>query len=165
MQQGLLETISNVYKKCNLQYSTPVPEEESKDYVAYHFKVNNRSVRFRVAKITPSKAGQFVTIWKRDDRGPMKPFAAEDQVDLSVVFVRYKENVGQFIFPKSILLEKDILSKDGKSGKRAFRVYPPWDKDLNKQASRTQKWQLNYFLNLTDEKCNYEHALMLYANG
>ncbi|MEG2603136.1 MAG: MepB family protein, partial [Carnobacterium sp.] len=33
--------------------------------------------------------------------------------------------------------------------KRGFRVYPLWDQPDNPQAIQTQKWQLNYFLDLT----------------
>lgn len=31
----------------------------------------------------------------------------------------------------------------------AFRVYPSWEKDLNKTAKLTQKWQLDYFVDLS----------------
>jgi hypothetical protein len=44
------------------------------------------------------------------------------------------------------LQEKGILSDDNKEGKRGFRVYPPWDIAINKQAKQTQEWQLKYFL-------------------
>ena len=46
-----------------------------------------------------------------------------------------------------ILINKEIVS-DKKEGKRAIRVYPPWDIAINKQAQKTQKWQLNYFLEI-----------------
>ncbi|RYE38879.1 MAG: MepB domain containing protein, partial [Sphingobacteriales bacterium] len=39
----------------------------------------------------------------------------------------------------------DILSGNGKNGKRGFRVYPPWDLTENSQARKTQQWQLEYF--------------------
>jgi hypothetical protein len=51
------------------------------------------------------------------------------------------------------LIKKGIIYKEKKEGKRAFRVYPSWDRTKNKQAERTQKWQLSYFYkinNLTD---------------
>jgi hypothetical protein len=37
-------------------------EAESAEYGAYTFELNDLSVRFRVAKITPTKIGQFVTL-------------------------------------------------------------------------------------------------------
>lgn len=30
----------------------------------------------------------------------------------------------------------------------AMRVYPPWDKAINRQAQKTQKWQIDYFLEI-----------------
>jgi hypothetical protein len=35
-----------------------------------------------------------------------------------------------------------------KGGKRAIRVYPPWDKAESRQAEKTQKWQLEYFVEI-----------------
>jgi hypothetical protein len=43
-----------------------------------------------------------------------------------------------------------------KAGKRGFRVYPIWDKPDNKQAEKTQKWQVKHFLDCTEAKFNYE---------
>jgi hypothetical protein len=45
--------------------------------------------------------------------------------------------------------QQGILSDNIKEGKRAIRVYPPWDKAENKQAIKTQAWQLLYFLEVT----------------
>ncbi|MEC0126550.1 MepB family protein [Paenibacillus pabuli] len=50
--------------------------------------------------------------------------------------------IGHFVFPKHVLLQRDIISDQGKGGKRAIRVYPPWDKPTSKQALNTQQWQL-----------------------
>jgi hypothetical protein len=44
-------------------------ERESLEYAACSFKLNSMSVKFRVAKITPTKIGQFVTLWKRVSKG------------------------------------------------------------------------------------------------
>lgn len=32
----------------------------------------------------------------------------------------------------------------------AFRVYPDWETNLNKAATLTQKWQSQYFIDLSD---------------
>ena len=123
-------------------------EAESEEYGASEFKMNHRNIKFRVAKITPTKIGQFVTIWKRIGNGPIQPFDMEDPFDLIVISVCTLEHFGQFVFPKVVLYEKGIVSKEGKGGKRAIRVYPPWDRTNNKQASNTQKWQLSYFFEI-----------------
>ncbi len=72
----------------------------------------------------------------------------EDCIDFFLISVRSGEHFGQFVFPKLVLLTQNILSKDEKGGKRAMRVYPPWDKVESKQAEKTQNWQLKYFFQI-----------------
>ena len=59
-------------------------------------------------------------------------------------------HLGQFVFPKKELISKGIISTSIKVGKRGFRVYPVWDKPLNKQAIKTQDWQLKYFFEIKE---------------
>lgn len=125
-------------------------EKESTEYGACRFELDGLRITFRVAKITPTKTGQFVTLWKRKKEGPIEPYHIKDDVDRYIIFVNFQSRSGQFIFPKTILHEKGILSGK-KEGKRGFRVYPPWDLSLNKQAQKTQSWQSDYFMeNLSD---------------
>ena len=139
-----------IYKPCEFScISTPTNEPENEKYGAFEFTVNNANVKFRVAKTTPTKVGQFVTLWKRIGKGPILPYDANDPFDLYVVCVQEGQNVGQFVFPKKILALQDILSKSGNGGKRAFRVYAPWVTTENAQASRTKAWQTRYFIELT----------------
>ena len=160
----LLLAKEHLYDKCNFECSLPEKEKESADYGAYSFQLNNKSIVFRAAKITPTKIGQFVTLWKRIGNGPIQPFDFTDAIDLIVISVRKENRVGQFIFPKSMLCEKGIISTTAKEGKRAIRVYPPWDEAINKQAQKTQQWQLDYFLEIpTEQPVNIEHAKMLYG--
>ena len=160
----LLLAKEHLYDKCNFECSLPEKEKESADYGAYSFQLNNKSIVFRAAKITPTKIGQFVTLWKRIDKEPIQPFYFTDAIDLIVISVRKDNRVGQFVFPKSILCEKGIISTTNKEGKRAIRVYPPWDEAINKQAQKTQQWQLDYFLEIpTDGKLNIENAKKLYG--
>jgi hypothetical protein len=67
-----------------------------------------------------------------------------------VISVRCEALLGQFVFPKLVLLKQGILAGDKTPGKRGFRVYPPWDKTGNRQAQNTQAWQLEYFLDMTN---------------
>ena len=55
-------------------------------------------------------------------------------------------NIGEFVFPKTILTKKNIFSANGKEGKRAIRVYVPCDKTTSAQAAKTQKWQGQFFV-------------------
>ena len=50
-----------VYKPSGLVLQNLKTEDESTDYGASEFTIENRSVKFRVGKITPTKVGQFVT--------------------------------------------------------------------------------------------------------
>ena len=144
----LLSAQELAYRPNGFACKNLIQESESQEYGACEFELNNKIIKFRVAKITPTKVGQFVTIWKRIENGPIMPFDLADNIDLFIVSVRNDKNFGQFIFPKDVLWQKGFVSKDGKGGKRAMRVYPPWDITESPQAKRTQAWQLLYFLDI-----------------
>ncbi len=153
-----------IYDKCDFQISNFLIEEESQEYHACQFNLNDKKIIFRKAKITPTKTGQFVTFWKRNKNGPIQPFEMTDKVDFFVINVHKNDSIGQFVFPKSVLCKKGVISTDVKEGKRAFRVYPPWDITTSKQAINTQKWQLNYFLELNASKpIDLNRAKKLYS--
>ena len=120
----------------------------------------------RNAKITPTKIGQFVTLWKRLNNGPIQPFDVSDSFDFVIINVRSENQIGQFIFPKKVLIEKDVFTTPSKEGKRAIRVYPLWDKPLSKQALKTQQWQLDYFLAIDEVgKTDVQRAKKLYSKA
>lgn len=144
----LLEAQKLAYEPSGLLCTEFELEAESQEYGACAFKLNGKSIRFRVAKITPTKVGQFVTFWKRVGSGPIMPYDMADKFDFLVVSVRTADHFGQFIFPKSVLCQKGFVSVEGKGGKRAMRVYPPWDIADNSQAKKTQAWQLMYFVEI-----------------
>lgn len=144
----LLAAQKSVYDPMGLTCSKLMPEAESREYGACTFEINNKTIKFRVAKITPTKIGQFVTFWKRIGDGPIMPYDIADPVDLFIVSVRSGQKLGQFIFPKNILCQKGFVSKVGIGGKRAMRVYPPWDITNSPQAKKTQAWQLMYFFEI-----------------
>jgi hypothetical protein len=152
-----------VYDVCGFNYSFLSIEPESLEYGACTLRINDFLVRFRIAKITPKKIGQFVTLWTREKSQQIKPFDLSVKAELFVVSTRSDNNFGQFVFPKIVLFQKGIISKDGKGGKRAMRVYPPWDKPTSKQALATQKWQLRYFFEVPkNSTLNCSRASALY---
>jgi hypothetical protein len=150
MDTTLVEIRKEVYQKCSLEITQFNMGPESKEYHASQFKLNNSNVLCRTAKVTPKKAGQFVTIWRRNKTGIIEPFNELDSIDFYIIHIRTETKLGQFVFPKSILIQKGIMSTYEKEGKRGFRVYPRWDKAENKQAMRTQNWQLRYFYTIND---------------
>lgn len=141
-----------VYDQCGFDIPFFEVESESKDYGSLEFKLGKQLIKFRVGKITPVKIGQFVTLWKRGKEGIIQPFDLDDPIDLFVISVRDKDQFGQFVFPKRVLYEKGIISKNGKGGKRAIRIYPPWDNPNSKQARKSQKWQSEYFYEIDSER-------------
>jgi hypothetical protein len=83
---------------------------------------------------------------------------------LFLVSTRKGERFGHFVFPKSALCKHGILTSNGKEGKRAIRVYPPWDETTSIQAMKTQQWQLEYFLEIPlEETTDLMLARQLYA--
>ena len=153
-----------VFDHLGLESSPVIVEPESAEYGACTFNLNDFVVKFRVSKITPTKIGQFVTLWKRIGNGSIQPYDISDPIDFFIISARKNNYFGQFIFPKSVLCEQDVLSINGEGGKRAIRVYPSWDNALNRQAQKTQKWQLEYFLDLSDDKkIDMTRAHMLYS--
>ena len=155
--------ISLVYGKCDFEISKLIIDKESQEYEGCEFKLNEKNIIFRSAKITPKKVGQFVTFWIRNKEGITEPFSEDNVIDYYVINVQTENRVGQFVFPKSVLIEKEIISTLIKDGKRGFRVYPIWDKTISKQAIATQKWQLNYFFEV-NENLDFNFVKKLYSN-
>lgn len=152
MKNEILEKIKAVYGH---EVKDVFPEKESQEYNAYRFSLNGHGVVYRSSKITPTKTGQFVTIWKRTDTGPIAPLHAEDAFNYVLIRAVRKEQSGFFLFPKAVLVQKRIVSSKTREGKRGVRVYPPWDKVESQQAEKTQKWQLQYFIS-DNEKARQE---------
>ena len=153
-----------VYDQCNFDFNNPKLNVESIEYCACSFELDGKKIQYRVSKITPTKNGQFVTIWKRNQDGITEPFDYSDEIDFIIITARSGDNLGQFIFPKRVLADKGIMTQNGKSGKRGIRVYPPWDKPESKQAEKTQSWQLDYFLTIEiNDSTDFDLAKKLLA--
>ena len=145
MKDQIIE-ITDLFKEYNLQISEIVAEKESAEYSAHDLKIGDLNIKYRSSKITRTKTGQFVTLWKRTENGTIAPFDNSDSIDYVIINCKKEDNSGIFIFPKYVLIQQNIFT-DKKEGKRAFRIYPSWDIAINSQAKKTQKWQLDYFYN------------------
>lgn len=138
------------YTNCEFTIKNTILDPESIEYNASSFLLNGHKVIYRKSKETPKKLGQFVTFWKRSELGPIAPYNENDDFDFFVINCSTETDFGQFVFPKSILIKKGIISSTKKDGKRGFRVYPSWDFTVSKQAQKTQAWQNNYFIQLSE---------------
>ena len=137
-----------VFQVCGIELENVETELESQEYFANTFELNNQKVKFRMAKITPTKTGQFVAIWKRNENGITEPNNVEDKFEFYIIGTRENEKFGVFIFDKTILSENKILTNKNVEGKRGIRVYPNWSKTENKQAQKTQNWQTKCFVEI-----------------
>jgi len=155
-----------VYSQLGYQISNLKIEKESQEYAACTFELNKLKIKQRLSKITPTKAGQFVTIWKRNEAGITVPFTDQDEFDLLIISVNDTARSGQFIFPKAILVQHKIITANGVEGKRGIRIYTPWDVATNKQAQKTQQWQAAYFLQIDiNGNTDLARAEKLIGNG
>ncbi|MFZ1807151.1 MAG: MepB family protein [Cyclobacteriaceae bacterium] len=155
----------HVFDPCGFKYTVPQKEAESYDYDAYSFNLNDLAVRYRKAKITPTKTGQFVTFWKREGEGPIQPYDSMDEIDFLMVCVRKDDHFGVFVFSKAILIKHGIVATASKEGKRALRIYPPWDIPTSQQAVKTQKWQQECFLEVGSGHIDSDSVNRLFTVG
>ncbi|EJQ12742.1 hypothetical protein IE3_03151 [Bacillus cereus BAG3X2-1] len=149
-----------IYKPNNLFITNQKEEKQNSEYAGGIFQLNNRSIRFRVSKITPNKIGQFVSFWEKDASMRNQAFSYDSAPNLLVITCIADNKLGQFIFPKEILLKEKILKTQNQKGKMALRVYPIWDKPVSNQAKKSQQWQLQYFVDLSDSKNVAIHKLL-----
>lgn len=116
-------------------------EEQNSDYESGVARIGKEQWRIRTARITPTKPGAFVAVWKRDEGGSTRPFTADESMSGLLVFAEEQERFGVFQFTTAHLISLGCVSSELHPGKRGFRVYPAWCTDLNPQASRTQRAQ------------------------
>ncbi|WP_029067703.1 MepB family protein [Jonesia quinghaiensis] len=125
-----------------------VPEEQRGDYESGVAVFGGERWRVRTGRITASKPGAFVAVWRRGEGGVTEPFPDDDGVDGLLVFVEFAGRFGVFRFTVEHLRELGVVSSHGGGGKRGFRVYPAWCEGLNAQAGRSQRAQAKAFSEL-----------------
>lgn len=160
----LFSMITNIFTKnlskdfkTNFKITNFIIDADSSEYNGCDFNLScdkiSKQIKFRIGKLTPNKLGYFISCWKRDlVSNKTIPYDYNDSFDYLIVYIQDKEEL--FIFPKSILIDKQIISKNNSkniNGKRGFRLYIPSNKLTSKQAIDTQKWQSNfYFKNISE---------------
>lgn len=121
------------------------PEEQNSDYESGIVQIDHDSWHIRTARNTPTKPGAFVAFWRRDADGVTTPFSEDDSAVGLLVFVEQQGKRGVFRFTAADLARMGITSGTG-PGKRGFRVYPSWCRDLNSGATAAQRAQSSSFL-------------------
>ena len=88
-------------KPLQLSISNLEKDLECDEYFGYNFESNQLLFKFRKAKITPKKVGQFVTLWKRNADKQTEPFDENDLVDYYIIATEDDSKLGFYIFSKS----------------------------------------------------------------
>ncbi|MCG3402142.1 MepB family protein [Staphylococcus massiliensis] len=114
-------------------------------YESCTFVYGRETYRSRIVHRTPKKKGYFTALWTKRDNGTNRPFRDSETCDYTIIMINDGAHQGYFRFPKQIMIHKGISSSSAHKGKMAFRVYPPWEDELNATAARSQSWQLRYF--------------------
>ena len=65
-------------------------------------------------------------------------FSYDAAPDLLIITCIDDNKLGQFIFPKDILLKEKILRTQNQKGKMAMRIYPIWDTLLATKLKRAK---------------------------
>ncbi|MCA0155259.1 MepB family protein [Tsukamurella sp. M9C] len=120
-------------------------ETQGSDYEACTADIDGALWRVRTARITPTKPGAFVAVWRRGPDGETEPFDAGDPTAGLLVLVPDGPRFGAFAFPGEVLCALGVYSSSSSAGKRGFRLYPAWSTGLNPQAERTRAAQAPYF--------------------
>lgn len=148
--------ISQLFQSClhgrAISLSNIELELQNEEYYGARFSVNKHSVRFRKGKLTPTKVGFFVVAWEKDCKNKNQAYSYDNAPDFLIIYCEKEHHSGLFVFPKDILLKHSILSSKNQKGKMGFRVYPPYETDLNKQATQSQIWQCKYFFYLENSR-------------
>lgn len=148
--EALTYLTKEVYQPIGLCVKSAREEPQNAKYGAGIIELSSKTIRFRVANPTHIKIGQFVSIWEKDEMNTNQPYSYDKSPDFLVVTTFTNEHkIGQFVFPRGVLIEQDILSSSSTKGKMGIRVYPIWDKPTGKQALKTQRWQLPYFVDMS----------------
>ena len=163
-----VENLNETIYKVNNLLATSLEEESQNDkYGGGIFVLSSKTIRFRVAKTTPTKLGQFVAFWEKDKNNKNQAFNYNQAPELLVINCwGSNEEFGQFIFPKANLLKHQILRSDTSKGKMGMRIYPAWSFPESKEALKTQAWQSEYFIDLTHpNKISNGKLLKLYLEN
>jgi hypothetical protein len=148
---NIIESFQKILEKNN-KIKNIVLHDANASYSGCEITINNKKTCFRKGKITPTKSGHFVSLWKHLGKSNI-PYDLSDNYDLYVFEIEYHEDkLGYFIFPSAVLLKHKILSADDSIGKLGFRLYAPIYKLENKTSINTQKWQSDYFYYANDLK-------------
>jgi len=126
-------------------------EDQNQEYEGFVLTRDDRTYRSRLARKTPRKNGYFTVFWRKGEDDRNRPYTLDECTDRLVITVLDQGKKGQFVFSKEVMTSKGIVTTDSSKGKMAMRVYPDWVTGLNPTAKKTQAWQSEYFMDMSEE--------------
>ncbi len=135
-----------IYNNDNLFSKDAIKMYSDKDILC--FLSSEKKICIRLSHTTPTKLGQFVTLYKRY-AGKIIPLNISDIEYLIIVYTEPNLH-GMFIMNQQMLLLQNIISHkqidiNREYGKLSFRIYHPSCMLNSKQAITSQKWQQSTF--------------------
>ena len=67
-----------ISSELNLELMHVHKEMYNEDYDGHSFGLSNKSIRYRKSKITPTKLGQFVSFWTKDENDRNRAYTQEE---------------------------------------------------------------------------------------
>ncbi|HMR85662.1 MAG TPA: MepB family protein [Niabella sp.] len=110
MMDELKRVEKAIFKISGLKISGITEDPECAAYMGCSFQMGRWNVKYRKAKITPKKTGQFVTLWKRNTQNQTEPFSTNDDFDFYLIAAGQEQAFGFFLFPKYILGQKENIN-------------------------------------------------------
>lgn len=156
MVEEIIKIEQLIFRTSKFRIVNLTQDNECREYFGFNFQLGSQQIKFRKAKLTPKKIGQFVTLWKRNLKGQTVPYNLDDGFEFYIILTEFAHKSGFFIFPKEVLARMGILTSSHGDGKRGFRVYPEWDVPNTRQGTRTKEWQGEYFIEINDEENTIE---------
>ncbi|MGG7466328.1 MepB family protein [Plantibacter sp. YIM 135347] len=176
----------SVFSPAGLTREDVRPDVDGLDYDGIEYSVSGLRIVGRFARITPTKNGAFVAVWRRAADGGTRPFDVADPFDAFTIAVREGTSFGLFVFSKAALVGHGLVSADRSGavsddgsgdgdgvrtrtrtrtsvGKRGFRLYAPWVAPSSRQAERSQAQQAPHFLDLTAGPASSADVSRLFA--
>ena len=105
---------------CDMEPHNYKLDKEATNYNGCSYEIDGIKIIERTAKITPTKIGQFVTCWKRNNHKITEPYKDSDAIDFFIIKVHSGEKSGAFKFPKDALIKHGILSTEKKMEKEVL---------------------------------------------
>ena len=106
-----------------------------------------KKIQHRVSKITPTKNGQFVTLWKRNQNGITEPFDINDEIDFIIITVKKWRKPWAIYFSKKCFSRQRNYNTKWKIRKTRHPGLSPLGQSRKQTSRENPKLATQLFLN------------------